>query len=59
MQKEEINPNTLLIVTKNIIISQTERCDIYYLLGTENLSSSVHPTLCKKLMTLDSLVGLF
>lgn len=37
-------------------ISQTERCDIYYLLGTETLDTYVHPALCKKLSTLDSLV---
>ena len=37
-------------------ISQTERCDIYYLLGTETLDTYVHPALCKKLATLDSLV---
>lgn len=37
-------------------ISQTERCDIYYLLGTDTLDTYVHPTLCKKLCTLDSLV---
>ena len=37
-------------------ISQTERCNIYYLLGTGTLDTYVHPTLCKKLMTLDSLV---
>ena len=37
-------------------ISQTERCDIYYLLGTETLDTYVHPALCKKLTTLDSLV---
>ena len=37
-------------------ISQTERCEIYYLLGTETLDTYVHPALCKKLATLDSLV---
>lgn len=37
-------------------ISQTEKCDIYYLLGTETLDTYVHPSLCKKLATLDSLV---
>jgi len=37
-------------------ISQTERCDIYYLLGTDTLDTYVHPALCKKLTTLDSLV---
>lgn len=37
-------------------ISQTSRCDIYYLLGAETLDTYVHPTLCKKLATLDSLV---
>lgn len=37
-------------------ISQTERCDIYYLLGTDTLDTYVHPSLCKKLATLDSLV---
>jgi len=37
-------------------ISQTERCDIYYLLGTDTLDTYVHPALCKKLATLDSLV---
>ena len=37
-------------------ISQTEKCDIYYLLGTDTLDTYVHPSLCKKLLTLDSLV---
>lgn len=37
-------------------ISQTEKCDIYYLLGTETLDTYVHPSLCKKLATLDSIV---
>lgn len=37
-------------------ISQKERCEIYYLLGTGTLDTYVHPALCKKLMTLDSLV---
>ena len=37
-------------------ISQTERCDIYYLLGTDTLDTYVHPALCKKLATLDTLV---
>ena len=37
-------------------ISQTERCEIYYLLGTDTLDTYVHPSLCKKLATLDSLV---
>lgn len=37
-------------------ISQTEKCNIYYLLGTDTLDTYVHPSLCKKLVTLDSLV---
>lgn len=37
-------------------ISQTEKCDIFYLLGTDTLDTYVHPSLCKKLTTLDSLV---
>ena len=37
-------------------ISQTEKCDIYYLLGTDTLDTYVHPSLCRKLLTLDSLV---
>jgi len=37
-------------------ISQTERCEIYYLLGTDTLDTYVHPALCKKLLTLDTLV---
>lgn len=37
-------------------ISQTEQCEIYYLLGTDTLDTYVHPSLCKKLLTLDALV---
>ena len=37
-------------------ISQTEKCEIFYLLGSDTLDTYVHPSLCKKLVTLDSLV---
>ena len=37
-------------------ISQTARVNIQYLLGTETLDTYIHPTLCKKLRTLDTLV---
>jgi SNF2 family DNA or RNA helicase len=37
-------------------ISQTEKVEIKYLLGTNTLDTYVHPNLCKKLATLDTLV---
>lgn len=37
-------------------ISQTCRVEIQYLLGTETLDTYIHPSLCKKLRTLDVLV---
>ena len=37
-------------------ISQTQPVEVSYLLGTETLDTYVHPSLCKKLATLDSLV---
>ena len=37
-------------------ISQTDNVTIKYLLGTDTLDTYVHPSLCKKLATLDSLV---
>lgn len=37
-------------------LSQEHTCDIRYLLGTETLDTYVHPSLCKKLATLDTLV---
>lgn len=37
-------------------ISQTERVDIHYLLGTETLDTYVHPSLCTKLATLDVVI---
>ena len=37
-------------------ISQESRVSIQYLLGTDTLDTYVHPSLCKKLATLDSLV---
>tara|TARA_B110000977_G_C11084936_1_gene494330 strand:+ start:1106 stop:2779 length:1674 start_codon:yes stop_codon:yes gene_type:complete len=37
-------------------ISQQHRVDIKYLLGTETLDTYVHPSLCKKLATLDTVV---
>ena len=37
-------------------ISQEKRVSIQYLLGTETLDTYVHPALCKKLATLDTLV---
>ena len=37
-------------------ISQTARVDIQYLLGTDTLDTYIHPTLCKKLRTLDTLI---
>lgn len=37
-------------------ISQNERVNIRYLLGANTLDTYVHPTLCKKLATLDTLV---
>lgn len=37
-------------------ISQNNRVNIRYLLGADTLDSYVHPTLCKKLSTLDTLV---
>lgn len=37
-------------------ISQTARVEIQYLLGTDTLDTYIHPTLCKKLRTLDTLV---
>jgi len=37
-------------------ISQEKRVSIQYLLGTETLDTYVHPALCKKLATLDTVV---
>lgn len=37
-------------------ISQENRVDIKYLLGTETIDTYVHPSLCKKLATLDNVV---
>lgn len=37
-------------------ISQTAKVEIKYLLGTDTLDTYIHPTLCKKLQTLDALV---
>jgi len=37
-------------------ISQTQPVEITHLMGTETLDTYVHPSLCKKLATLDSLV---
>lgn len=37
-------------------ISQENKVNIQYLLGADTLDSYVHPTLCRKLATLDSLV---
>lgn len=37
-------------------LSQTNKVNIQYLLGTETLDTYIHPTLCKKLRTLDTLV---
>lgn len=37
-------------------ISQTQPVEVTYLMGTETLDTYVHPSLCKKLSTLDSLV---
>jgi len=37
-------------------ISQTAKVDIKFLLGTDTLDTYIHPTLCKKLQTLDALV---
>ena len=37
-------------------ISQTQPVEVTYLMGTETLDTYVHPSLCKKLATLDSLV---
>ena len=37
-------------------ISQENKVNIQYLLGADTLDSYVHPSLCKKLATLDSLV---
>ena len=37
-------------------ISQENKVNIQYLLGADTLDSYVHPALCKKLNTLDSLV---
>ena len=37
-------------------ISQTRRVDIRYLLGADTLDTYVHPALCKKLATLDTVV---
>lgn len=37
-------------------ISQTDNVTIKYLLGTDTLDTYVHPSLCKKLATLDSFV---
>jgi len=37
-------------------ISQENRVDIKYLLGTDTLDTYVHPSLCKKLATLDTVV---
>ena len=37
-------------------ISQENRVDIQYLLGTDTIDTYVHPSLCKKLATLDTVV---
>ena len=37
-------------------ISQEKRVDIQYLLGTDTIDTYVHPSLCKKLATLDTVV---
>jgi SWI/SNF-related matrix-associated actin-dependent regulator 1 of chromatin subfamily A len=37
-------------------ISQENKVDIKYLLGTETIDTYVHPSLCKKLATLDTVV---
>lgn len=37
-------------------ISQESRVDIKYLLGTDTIDTYVHPSLCKKLSTLDNVV---
>ena len=37
-------------------ISQTQPVEVYYLLGTDTMDTYVHPALCNKLSTLDTLV---